>query len=349
MKVPGNRTVGFFKKSAGLPFVFGVQRSVFLLFMLLLLNSERVNGQLFDRYHRLISVAEEHYFLENNVDSALFYYQRCFESFDFVFARDAVNSVQIAYREGRELAYFLQIAFTAGVRPDVLAHIPALGDFARDSLPDKGIMREYDIYRTRYLARIDVACLNKVYRLGIKDQLNKDHTETRALFRLAAEFGLPGEKNCGVEALDLHLELGRGVEDFLHLRDSMTVARGKNIRYYTLDNTSLRMHIPLVIMLHDYCTYKHHEEALHTAWLNGFIHARDIGCVYDNAFRGEGSECLMVPNQGIFGLNMFVKPAHMDIKKANQLRARWGICSVETDIKKKELEKEGYQFIWDYW
>lgn len=39
----------------------------------------------------------------------------------------------------------------------------------------------------------------------------------------------------------------------------------------------------------------------------------------------------------------------MDSKKANQLRAAWNICSIETDLKKEEMEKLGFKFIWDYW
>jgi hypothetical protein len=79
--------------------IVAAQKYFFLLFILFLLKSVISNGQSYDEYHRMIITAEEYYFLENNVDSSLSYYQRCFEIFDFAFARDAVNAFQIAFKE----------------------------------------------------------------------------------------------------------------------------------------------------------------------------------------------------------------------------------------------------------
>ena len=328
------------------------QSLIFLLFILVLLKSERGISQSYDKYHQLISKAEEYYFLQNNVDSALVLYQRCFETFDFVFARDAINAFQIAYKEKRPFEDFLKTAIESGVRPSIISSIPALSDFAKDSLPNLELMQDYPLYRSRYLDRINVECLNRIYRLGILDQITKDQigkVQTETLFKMALEFGIPGERNCGIEELGIHIELGDKALDFLNLRDSMSEKYGRVLSYYSLDKNSLIMHIPIVIMLHDYCTFKYYEKDLRKAYLDGFIHPREIGCIYDNAFRGFGSECLMVPNRGVFGLNIALKPNNIDTKKANQLRANWAICTIETDRKKKELENLGFKFIWDYW
>ncbi len=354
MELSGITNVGIIKIIAELLSVAKKKRLIFLLFILLLLKSERGNGQSYDAYHQLILAAEEFYFLQNNVDSSLFYYDRCFKSFDFIFARDAVNAFQIAYKEGRPIDEFLITAMESGVTPYVLASIPALTDFTKDSLPNLDLMRDYDLYRSRYLERINVKCLNNIYRLGIKDQITKyieGRHETGPLFKLALVYGLPRERNCGIEDLGIHKELGGRAADFLSLRDSMSEKYGRGLRYYKLDNNSLITHIPIVIMLHDYCTYKDYENDLREAYLGGFIHPREIGCIYDNAFRGYGSKCLMVPNRGIFGLNTFVNISNTNIdeEKANQLRSKWQICSIEIDRKKKELEKLGFRFIWDYW
>lgn len=317
--------------------------------ILLLLKPENAYGQSYDVYHHMILTAEDYYFLENNVDSSLFYYKKCFKAFDFVFARDAVNAFQIAYKEELPIEHFLKTAIESGVTPAVLVNIPALSDFLKDSLPQLEVMGDNDIYRARYLDRINIDCLNRTYRLGIIEQINKTkRTETMALFKMSMEYGLPGEKNCGIEELGIYKEPGSGAEDFLHLRDSISEKYGASIRYYSLDNNSLNMHIPIVIMLHDYCTYKYYEKDLHKAYLGGFIHPREIGLIYDNAFRGDGSHCLMVPNKGVFGLSAFEKQRNLNEEKANILRAKWEICSVETDKKKKEMQKLGYRFIWDY-
>ena len=329
---------------------FRIQSLIVLLFILLLLKSERGNGQFYDEYHHMISTAEEFYFLQNNVDSALVYYQRCFEAFDFVFARDAVNAFQIAYKEGQPIEDFLIVTMESGVTPAILSSIPALSDFAKDSLPNLELIQDYELYRSRYLVRINVKCLNRIYRLGILDQITKGRkTQTEPLFKMALEFGFPGERNCGIEEYGVHKELGGRAADFLSLRDSMSEKYGVALRYYTLDNNSLLMHIPIVIMLHDECTYKDYENDLYKAYLEGFIHPREIGCIYDNPFRDNDPSCRMVPNRGRFGLNFAVRATRIDTEKANRLRAKWGISSIETDQKKKELEKLGYRFIWDYW
>jgi len=327
-------------------------KAIVLLFILFLLKSEISNGQSYDEYHQMIITAEKYYFLENNVDSSLAYYQKCFATFDFVFARDAVNAFQIAYREGQPIEGILKKTFESGVTPSILSSIPALSDFTEHSLPHLNVMLEYDLHRSRYLERINVDCLNQTYRLGIIDQLNKykeGKHETDALFKLALTYGLPGERNCGIEDMEINKELSSEAADFIKLRDSFSETSGRNLNYYTLNNTSLIMHVPLVIMLHNYCTFKHHEKTLYEAFIGGFIHPREIGCIYDNSFQNIQPHCRIVPNRGSFGLNVFANASYIDPKKANQLRAEWNICSIETDNKKKELEKLGFKFIWDYW
>lgn len=323
---------------------------VFLLFILFLIKSESGSGQSYDDYHHMIFKAEEYYFIQNNVDSSLFYYQKCFESFEFIFARDAINSFQIAYKEARPFEYFLKTAIESGVTPSILSSILALSDFMKNSWPNLELTQDYDLYRAHYLGRINVDCLNEIYRLGIIEQLSKHQHgkhQTDALFKLALAYGLPGERNCGIEELGINKELGREAADFLKLRGNMSEKSGRDLSYYSLDNNSLNMHLPIVIMLHNYCTYKEYESALHEAYLGGFIHPREIGCIYDNALRGDEPKCII--NKNLFGLNSFVDSGKIDTKKANQLRAKWAICSIETDRKKEELEKLGYKFIWDYW
>ena len=343
----------FAKKNLKICSIFAKSFPLLLvIFILILLKPEIGKGQLYEEYHQLILKAEDYYFLHNNVDSALANYQKCFETFDFVFARDAVNAFQIAYREQHPIEYFLKTAFESGVSPSILSSIRALTEFTQDSLPKLEIIQDYELYRSRYLDRINVKCLNQIYRLGIKDQYTKyfpDRTETGPLFKLALEYGLPGEKNCGIEELGIHEELGRGAEDFLHLRDSISEGKSRSIRYYSLEKNSLLMHIPIVIMLHDYCTYKYFEKDLHQAYLEGFIHPREVALIYDNAFGGNGSQCLMVPNKGMFGFTPFIKQSNINVDKANLLRKKWEICSLETDKKKKEMQKHGFKFIWDYW
>ena len=328
------------------------QRFFVLLLIFFLFKLETANSQSYNAYHHMIATAEEFYFVHDNVDSSLTYFQKSFETFDFVFARDAINALQIAYRENRPIEYFLKISFKSGVTPAIISTIPALNEFVNDSLANLSVMGNYIKYRSHYLDRINVACLKKTYILGIYDQIAKykeGENVTEPLFKLANLYGLPGEKICGIEDLEITKELGAEAPDFLRLRDSISSEYGKNLRYYSLDNNSLIMHLPIVIMLHNYCTYKDYKKALYEAYLSGNIYSREIGCIYDNAFRGDDPECLMHVNKGIFGLNRFLKYSTIDKKKANYLRAKWGICSMEADFKKKELEKLGYKFIWDYW
>lgn len=341
-----------YPKTSGFQVISRTSGLIGLLIILLLVKPENGDCQTYEVYHKLISTAEEYYFLENNVDSALACYQRCFESFDFVFARDAVNALQIAHKENEPCDVFLITAFKAGVTPAVLASIPALTPFIEDSLPKLKLMHDYALYRSHYLERINVNCLNTTYRLGLIDQITKyqNKVQTPQLFKMALEYGLPGERNCGLEDWNIHAELDGRAADFLSLRDSISQKFGMSLGYYKLESTSLMTHIPVVIMLHDYCTFKDYEKDLHEAWLGGFIHPREIGNIYDNSLRGEDPVCIKVTvDKGIFGLNGPVPKRFLIPEKADLIRAKWGICSIETDRKKKEMEKSGFQFIWDYW
>src|SRR5690554_3921645 len=89
----------YHNKILGLSAVLGVQKFILLLYIFIPVQSDVANAQSYDKYHQYILKAEEFYFLKNKADSSLVYYAKCFENFDFIFARDAINAFQIAYKE----------------------------------------------------------------------------------------------------------------------------------------------------------------------------------------------------------------------------------------------------------
>ena len=60
-----------------------------LFFLLLMLNGYLYSQENYNLYHEKINKAEKFYFIENKIDSALYYYDKAFDEYSFNFLRDS--------------------------------------------------------------------------------------------------------------------------------------------------------------------------------------------------------------------------------------------------------------------
>src|SRR6188472_4413618 len=75
-------------------------------------------------YHITINKAEELFFLEQKTDSALFYYDKAFKEYDFIFVKDLVNAAQIAIFSNKPYQKYLERGFYYGLKPSHLDNFP---------------------------------------------------------------------------------------------------------------------------------------------------------------------------------------------------------------------------------
>ena len=66
------------------------------IILFILLSTFSYAQENYNVYHQKINKAEQLYFIENKVDSALYQYDKAFEEYSFNFLRDLVNAAQIA-------------------------------------------------------------------------------------------------------------------------------------------------------------------------------------------------------------------------------------------------------------
>lgn len=77
-------------------------------------------------YHKHINKAEELFFLYKQTDSALYYYDKVFESFDFIFAKDLVNAAQISIYTNKPYQKYIEQGFEYGLKLEHLKNFPLL-------------------------------------------------------------------------------------------------------------------------------------------------------------------------------------------------------------------------------
>lgn len=190
-------------------------------------------------YHYLISQAENSFFVEENVDSCLYYYNLAFDNFEYNFPNDLINAAQITYYTKqknftfypvRQYEYYLHKAVKYGLRSKHLQRIPmwenttVLDDFLKYEKTD-----EWKLLHSQYLESINTEFLGWIYELclnEIKDRRNCTNDSiyychlqqmTDSLLFKTKASGFPGSKNIGIDDDELYDEMGLDYLDFKRL------------------------------------------------------------------------------------------------------------------------------------
>lgn len=174
------------------------------LLILLFLSTASQGKKDYRNYHIKIIQIEE-LIAEENFSEALQHYKSLFDSYDFVFARDAYNACQIAcLTNNPKASFFLKRCAQSGVPKNTLLNNPyiaILWDSASsyfDSL--------YTKERSRYISRINQALRNEFITRYQQEQAHKglpDYKEIcydnfNRILQLAQKDQFPGEQQIGV-------------------------------------------------------------------------------------------------------------------------------------------------------
>ena len=166
-------------------------------------------------YHDLICKAEIAFYLNNNIDSCLYYYNQAFNTFTFNYVHDLVNAAQIAYFSEKEYEHFIHKGMHYGLKSSHLKQIPLLKEVITE-VESFEKTPEYHTIRENYLSKLDLDYLSWIYDLGIEDQIKKmesnyDIYSLSYINDLISEIkqnGFPSNKIIGIDDATIFSEIG---------------------------------------------------------------------------------------------------------------------------------------------
>ena len=301
----------------------------------------------YTQYHLQINKAETLFFMENKVDSSLYYYDKVFSEYDFIFVKDLVNAAQIAYFSKKSYQKYIEQGFEQGLKISHLKNYPIFKKVYSSLLKDKKLLAVFNIKRAKYISRIDFKYLDWIYKIAIADQKNKRlktnkynellHKSTDRLIDSVIKKGFPGDKIIGINDSTIFQEINK---PYLNLH--MQIHKNKDLWYMTSDEQILASHWSIVLFVHNGCSYNLYKTYFLKEMKKGNIHPREIGLLYDNMYRYKGSYpsyCEHISLNGAYKLNMFTEYADLKNKKqTNEMRKLLYIVSTDVDDKKREFE-----------
>lgn len=323
------------------------------------INQNYTNNYWF--YHDYINKAECFYFIDNDVDNSLYYYDKTFSSFNFIFVKDAVNALQIASFNDKPNEKYLIKGFENGLKLEHLKDIPVLKNVYTQLCNDTSILKKYAEARSKYLSTVDFDYLSLMYKKAIEDQINKHLSnydqikkeEINYWIKVIPIKGFPSSKLIGIEDANIFGEIGKPENDL----DNYKLKFDENLSYFTVDNNILSSQFIIYILIHNQCAFAELEHLFKDLIKKGEIHPREVGLLYDNMFRlnvnSNVYRCDLnkYKGKGMFYLNRFCEyDNYLDWEKTDALRKEWGIVSLTVDKNKKYYEKEhGFKLFFGFW
>jgi len=312
----------------------------------------------YTEYHKGINKAEELFFMQNKGDSSLLYYDKVFSEYNFIFVKDLVNAAQISIFLNRPFKKYIERGFEQGLK---LSHLKAYPLFAKEYpnlIKDKKLESVHRLNRQRYLSRIDFKYLDWIYKTAIKDQQDKNLRNkynsqilkvTDRLIDSIRKKGFPGDRIIGIADSTIFKEIGKSHLDLYEQRK-----KHKGLWYMTADEDILSQQWPLILLVHNPCSFHLYKDILINEMKKGNIHPREIGLIYDNMYRFKGefaSYCNNVSLKGVYRLNMFTEyENYNDIKQTDKMREELFIVPVAVDERKRDYESQyGFRLFSGFW
>lgn len=316
------------------------------------------------RYHSLINRAESLFFLDNNVDSALYYYDMAFDEYDFIFIKDLLNAAQISIFHKKPFKKYLSKAFLFGLKMAHLEQFPILKPLLPELESDVDFMNDATISRATYLKSIDFSFLLELYDMGIQDQIDKNKSDdiyaeikkfnTAKIAVWIENRGFPSAQTIGIDDKNIFGEIGKPRYNIDNRKNQYST----KLEHYSVDDYAFSSTVAIIVLIHNQCTFVELKEILHNAMIKGEIHPREIGLLYDNMFRWVNSRFYSCrypkEDNGVFFLNPFYNYYYKDIsvfhKKVNKIRSEWNIVPIEVDEQKRRFQEEfGFKLFYGFW
>ncbi|VXB10526.1 conserved hypothetical protein [Flavobacterium sp. 9AF] len=326
---------------------------IILFFSNFLVIFSQKNTNYFE-YHSLINKAEYLFFKSEEKDSALYYYDKCFNDFDFIFAKDAINAAQIAFFLKKDYKKYLIKGFGNGLKIDHLKHVRLFEKEINKIANDKFLKSEYAKKRKEYLKRIDLEYLNTILDYGIQDQVDKRTDNSKAyeekkqkafvkIEKLIREKGFPGDQLLGIADSTIFKESKSKFKDF-----NYRIKKFNNLKDFTSEDGSLSQKMIYLILIHSHCSYNDLSDIWMEEIKKGNVHPGDVALFHDNIYRTVECKNPNIPYKKNLFVNYF-KYSEID-DKINKKRKELFINNIEIDnLKKIFEEKYGAKLFWGFW
>ncbi len=326
-----------------------------ILLSLCLMQSVFFLGQSenYAKYHTSINKAEELFFVEEKVDSALFYYDTVFEEYDFIFVKDILNAAQIAVHTKKPFQKYIEKGFLYGLKIDHLKRYPLLKKFYDEKKEDKKLNALYKKYRKKYLKKIDFKYLDFIYKIAIRSQLKKTLRESIYKFRKDVRTkikqildsiptrGFPGDRVIGISDSTIFKEINKP-----HLDLYRQVKKHEDLWYMKSNEKSMSESAAIVLFINNPCSYFMYKDMLKSEMLKGNIHPRDIAMFYDMLFgyNRERPYCSGFKDYQAYYIDQYATyPKKMNMKLVSKMRKELYLVPKYVDDKKKIYEQK-HQF-----
>ncbi len=288
-------------------------------------------------YHKKVNQAEKHIGREEFAE-AIPIYKEVFDTFDFVFAKDALIAAQLAVHEGQDSLgkIFVARALKGGIELPCLMRNKYLKQLVDDTLKIQA--KEY---RKVYFKSIDFQLLKEVSSRYQEEQVSKVEAKefyiisVRENFKLIKQFteknGFLGDQLVGV--------------DYDRLADRLPPCTCGNEKVI---ETLMTVDFPVSEM------WDHWRKAI----ADGMLHPRE----FVHMFIAEKTKKSMLylpklqrdpdkrrPLLPDFRFNFPGDEIIRNLDRVNRDRREWGICDYSTDVQKEEVEKKyGFQLYYGY-
>lgn len=214
----------------------------------------KTHSQNYNNYNNGILEAKKA-IINNDFELASKFYFETFESYEFVFARDCYNALEISckIKNQEKIYYFFSRCLKQGIEFDYLNSLDILKDFKNSDLWNL-ILKEKNNYHLIYKKSINWNIREEIIQMFNKDQeirdlsyknrwnifkvkkwnkkwkeLNKN--QAKRIIEITQNIGFPGEKLIGIDTYEMHKKIKSN-----NFSSSMPIII--LIHYYSEPNTS---------------------------------------------------------------------------------------------------------------
>jgi len=216
------------------------------IIIVLITYSIQSSAQNYAAYYTGINKAKKS-IIENNLESGVNYYHETFENFEFVFARDCFNALEVSsnLKDFEMMDYFLKRCLIQGVEFDYLQRNTLLNEYKKTRFWEP-ILLIKDSLKSIYTKNVNWEIRTEINKMFTEDQrirdladknrfnvfsirkLNKefkeiDHKLVLRLIEITKQYGFPGERLIGIDNSSMHpkvytnrLTAGMPIVIFIH-------------------------------------------------------------------------------------------------------------------------------------
>lgn len=307
-------------------------------------------------YHNYINQAE--YDITHHLpDSALYYYDKAFGEFDFIFAKDALIAAQVAWKQnnrGKTIAYLIKGA-QSGLRSKCIDECPVLASFTNDPnyeqlyLTMKEANEQFntklnadlrDEWENRFSEQVMEISIGEPS--GFIDAILKNVARVKALMQLGK---YPGECHIGLED---NCELENTTAFFALANYECVISELHDALWEAVKRGELHPREFANLWEWEYVTSIKNMSVL-TSNIRDYIIRKEVRLLARENTYMEINRNWKKTAKPMKRFNLLLELHDIPDATIDKNRKEYYICSLETDSLKKQMEQnEGYRFFFGH-